>query len=199
MDKGYFYIIKDEYFDDFPDKFLKGNKEENRPHYYCFKDNKTGLYWIIPLSSRIEKYEKYMKKDQEKYGRSDKFHIVSIAGKTECFLIQDMFPIIPEYIEREYTVNKIPLKLTNKGIAKEISQKASKILALIRKGVKFSPTQPDVLKIEKEILEYLESKDIQETQEQAAPTGAEELTIPKEQSSNGSNLSKSNSFDKKNS
>ena len=53
-----FYIIDDLFFEKFNDPFLKGNKSENRPHYYCFKDTNEGLYWIIPLSSRINKYQK---------------------------------------------------------------------------------------------------------------------------------------------
>lgn len=38
--------------------YLKGNKEGNRPHYYCYEDKGTGLYWMIPLSSKIDKYKK---------------------------------------------------------------------------------------------------------------------------------------------
>ena len=47
------------------DPYLKGNKEANRPHYYCFKDEGTNLYWMIPLSSRIEKYRKIMNRKQK--------------------------------------------------------------------------------------------------------------------------------------
>ena len=31
-----FYIIKDSFFEDMDEPYLKGNKEGNRPHYYCF-------------------------------------------------------------------------------------------------------------------------------------------------------------------
>ena len=50
-----FYIVKEKFFVDMCDSYLKGNKSENRPHYYCFKDDKEELYWLIPLSSKIEK------------------------------------------------------------------------------------------------------------------------------------------------
>ena len=39
MKKTGFYIIKDKFFEDMPDPYLKGNKAGNRPHYYCFEDN----------------------------------------------------------------------------------------------------------------------------------------------------------------
>ena len=50
-----------------PDPYLKGNKAGNRPHYYCFEDSDTGKFWMIPLSSRIDKYKKLLriKKKQE--------------------------------------------------------------------------------------------------------------------------------------
>ena len=44
MKKTGFYIIKDRFFEDMPDPYLKGNKAGNRPHYYCFEDNTTGIY-----------------------------------------------------------------------------------------------------------------------------------------------------------
>ena len=56
MKKTGFYIIKDQFFEDMADPYLKGNKAENRPHYYCFEDTKEGIYWMIPLSSQIDKY-----------------------------------------------------------------------------------------------------------------------------------------------
>ncbi len=47
MKKTGFYIIKDKFFDDMSEPYLKGNKEGNRPHYYCFEDTQTGIYWMI--------------------------------------------------------------------------------------------------------------------------------------------------------
>ena len=67
MKKTGFYIIKDNFFTDMPDSYLKGNKAGNRPHYYCFEDSDTGIFWMIPLLSRIDKYKKMLriKKRQE--------------------------------------------------------------------------------------------------------------------------------------
>ena len=54
MKKTGFYIIKDAFFKEMADPYLKGNKEENRPHYYCFEDKSSDIFWMIPLSSRVE-------------------------------------------------------------------------------------------------------------------------------------------------
>ena len=54
MKQGFFYIIKDEFFDKFTDmgcKF-KYNKNASRPTYCCFEDIKhKGLFWAIPTGS----------------------------------------------------------------------------------------------------------------------------------------------------
>ena len=92
MKKTGFYIIKDKFFDDMPDPYLKGNKAGNRPHYYCFEDTATGIYWMIPLSSRIDKFRKIIEK-KEQVGKScDILHIVKLDDSRESvFLIQDIF------------------------------------------------------------------------------------------------------------
>lgn len=64
MKKTGFYIIKDKFYEDMPDPYLKGNNAGNRTHYYCFEDTSTGIYWMIPLSSRIDKYRRIMEKKE---------------------------------------------------------------------------------------------------------------------------------------
>lgn len=143
-----FYIIKDKFFKDMNDPYLKGNKEANRPHYYYLKEDETGLIWMIPLSSRIDKYKKLMNKKIEKGRPCDIIHIIKLDnGKESAFLIQDMFPTTEKYIEREYTINNNHLMVTSEHSAIEIEKKAKKVMNMLKKGIKFTPTQPDVIKI----------------------------------------------------
>ena len=148
MKKTGFYIIKDKFFVDMLDPYVKGNKAGNRPHYYCFEDTNTGIYWMIPLSSRIDKCKQILEK-KEKAGKScDILHIVKLDDSREsAFLIQDMFPITEEYIEREYTIAGNHLMLTSEHTAREIEQKAKKVMGMLKRGIKFTPTQPDVMAI----------------------------------------------------
>ena len=67
--------------------------------------------------------------------------------RESAFLIQDMFPITEEYIEREYTIAGNHLMLTSDHTVKTIEQKARKVMGMLKRGVKFTPTQPDVMKI----------------------------------------------------
>ena len=144
MKKTGFYIIKDAFFDKVNDPYLKGNKEGNRPHYYCLEDA-DGLYWMIPLSSKIEKYQKLIDKKKSEGKPCDIVHIVKLDDDREsAFLIQDMFPITEKYVEREYTIAGNHLMLTSEHSAKEIETKAKKVMALLKRGVKFIPTQADV-------------------------------------------------------
>lgn len=149
MIRNGFYIIKDSFFSDMSDPYLKGNKKQNRPHYYCFEDsNYNGIYWMIPLSSRIDKYKKIVSKRIGKGRTCDIIHIVKLDDSHEsAFLIQDMFPISEKYIEREYTIAGNHLRLTSEHAAKEIEQKARKVLGMLKRGIKFTPTQPDIQKI----------------------------------------------------
>ena len=148
MKRTGFYIIKEKFFEDMSDPFLKGNKGENRPHYYCFEDTYTGIFWMIPLSSRIDKYRQIMKKKEQAGKPCDILHIVKLDDSRESvFLIQDMFPITEEYIEREYTIAGNHLMLTSEHTARTIEQKAKKVMAMLKRGMKFTPTQPDVMAI----------------------------------------------------
>lgn len=153
MKKTGFYIIKDRFFVDMQDPYLKRNKAGNRPHYYCVEDTNTGIYWMIPLSSCIEKYKRIMEK-KEKAGKScDIIHIVKLDdGRESAFLIQDMFPLTEEYIEREYTIAGNHLMLTSKHTARVLEQKARKVMTLLKHGVRFTPTQPEVMVILEKLL-----------------------------------------------
>lgn len=156
MKKTGFYIIKDKFFEDMPDPYLKGNKAGNRPHYYCFEDTNTGIYWMIPLSSRIDKYKGIVEKKAKADKPCDIIHIVKLDDSREsAFLIQDMFPITEEYIEREYTISGNHLMLTSEHTANEIEQKARKVMGMLKRGVKFTPTQPDVMTILKKLKERM--------------------------------------------
>lgn len=58
-----------------------------------------------------------------------------------------MFPISEKYIAREYTIAGNHLTVTSEHLAKEIDKKARKVLALLKRGVKFMPTQVDIYAI----------------------------------------------------
>lgn len=93
------YVLKEQFFIEMADPYLKRNKDENRPHYYCFKDKE--MYWMIPLSSRTKKYQHIMTKQREKQKPCDILHIAKLDNdRDSVFLIQDMFPVTEQYVLR---------------------------------------------------------------------------------------------------
>ena len=164
MNQGCFYFLKDQYFIDFPDKSLMKNKEtvngvaHDRPCFYSFYSSETGIYWLIPFSSRLEKYKELYNQKMTKYGKCDTILFGEVLGHEKAFLIQNICPVIPKYISSEYldSVAKIPVKIDFK-LEKEITKKAKKVLALVRKGRNFM-VFPDILSIEKGLLVMLEEE-----------------------------------------
>lgn len=163
MNEGNFYFLTDDYFTDFPDKQLMQNKEyvngsvHDRPCFYSFIDAATQIYWMIPFSSKVDKYRKIYNNKLAKSGRCDTILFGEVLGHEKAFLIQNMCPVIPRYIKNEYidSATKIPVKVSG-DFERELLEKASKILALRRKG--FPLIFPDVLKIEQALISELKSK-----------------------------------------
>ena len=141
---GCFYFIKDSFFDIIDDSELMQNKENGnkRPCYYCFK-SKTyeDIIWFIPVSTKIEKYQKiYNYKIQkqirlEKKPSIDTIVFGNVANTYSVFLIQNMFPVTKKYVESQYIKNKIAIRLSNK-LQKEVIYKANKVLNLYNHGMK---------------------------------------------------------------
>lgn len=134
------YIIKDEYFSDFPNPKYMQNKGENRPHYYAIQDN-DGLFWMIPLSSKVEKFRGKIADVEAKSGTGScfLFAIAPVAGRERAFVISEMFPVTEEYILRPYTVNGKPLVIQNSEIQKTIRAKALRFLKMVNRGYVKSP------------------------------------------------------------
>ena len=156
MDLKHFYFLNDQYYIDFPDPFLMKNHEiingahHDRPCFYAFEDKKTGLYWMIPFSSRVGKYQVIYNSKIKKNNRCDTIVFGNVLGHKKVFLIQNMCPINSTYVRNEYMVsNNVPVRIT-KVLEKELEIKAKRVLSLQRKGVKL--IFPDVLYIESKLL-----------------------------------------------
>jgi hypothetical protein len=172
-----FYIIDDQYFVDFNDSNLKGNKSQNRPHYYCFKDDKHGIYWIIPSSNSRVDWAKSKIAEKEAKGQScDIVHIYEMGGKESVLLMADMFPVSDKYISRAYTIKNIPFIFKDQKQIKEINKKAKTILALLRNGKRFHNTHADIFGIEKKLIEEWVKEQDKEAIQAVAAVGEQRET-----------------------
>ena len=160
IDVGYFYFIKDIFFDKIKDKELMQNKENGvkRPCYYCFKSKENDkIIWFVPVSTKVDKYRKIYNdkiQKQKKLGKTPSIDTIVfgyVSNVYSTFLIQNMFPVTEEYIEKQYIKNNIAITLSNK-LEKEIISKANKVLSLYKYGMK-NIIFPDIDKILKELLQ----------------------------------------------
>lgn len=72
---GEFCFINNRYYKDFSDQNLMRNKEaaagklHNRPCFFCFSDSiNADIYWLVPASSRYDKYKKIYDRKVQRYG-----------------------------------------------------------------------------------------------------------------------------------
>ena len=148
MESKHFYFIKDCYFEDIYDPALMKNKEDGhgRPCYFAIEDH-DGLFWMIPISSKVEKYRVIYHKKMEKNGRCDTMYFANVLGQERAFLIQNMFPILERYVSDEYLQmpNKNPVMIAETS-SKELMEKFKTVLALVKHGNR-NLVFPDVIRI----------------------------------------------------
>lgn len=149
------YKVKDQYFLDFPspdDRYVH-NKSENRPYYLAIQDQ-SGITWLLPMSTKVEKYRQRIEADEQRYGECIKYFLMPYMGQERAVLIQNMIPVIPEYIKGEFTISRQHYIVKNQKVIKEIRKRTSKYLALVRQG-RMQP-HVDILATERILLERLQ-------------------------------------------
>ena len=161
---GRLYFIKDEFFETVGEEYLKMNKDDTqRPHYYAFKDSSTNLLWVIPCSRQVDKYKAIIEKKKKNGKKHNHIQIIKVNGIEQAFLFQDMFPIIEKYIKNPYIKRKVFMEIKDPKKLSAIEDNAKDIIKLMRHGVKFTPTQPDSIRIETLMIEELNKETNKDT------------------------------------
>jgi hypothetical protein len=139
MQEGYFYIVKDCFFEMFlkSGSVFKFNKDGNRPTFCCMKDKLIdGLFWAIPTSNgevnenniaKFQRIEFFVNLPPEDI-RCHYYHFGETNRKA-IFCISSAFPITDKYIERAYTSQGHPLKMEKENMKNDIIKKLLKILS----------------------------------------------------------------------
>ena len=153
IETGYLYHIKDEFFDIVNDENLMANHEKGkkRPTYFTIKDK--DILWFIPLSSKVEKYEKIVNKKIEKFGFCNTILIEKVFDKNTAILLQNAFPTLEKYIDHVHTVDGMPAKIPE-TLGKIILENFMQMLKLKTKGINLFFT--DIDKIKEQMLNELE-------------------------------------------
>jgi hypothetical protein len=145
--QGYAYHIKDSYFELAHDKYLMQNKENGsyRPTLYCIEDEKTGLYWMIPISSQYDKFKTIREKIINSGKPCKSIILGEFDGQKAVFLIQNMFPVTQDYIDHVHTRNGNPVPV-KKELQRIIRKNVKSLLVLNDKGIKVTFTDINKLK-----------------------------------------------------
>jgi len=147
---GNLYFVSDEFFARIQDPYLKVNYEDTkRPHYFAFKDSKTGLYWLVPCSSKIEKFERLVQKKHEQHKPTDTIKIVKVFDRKTVLLFQDMFPVITRYIDDQYIKGGQPVKIADPKLIQELEKNAKKLLICYTEGYALHQHSQILLKLRK--------------------------------------------------
>lgn len=121
-------------------------KYKNNIYSICTKpENKVRMVFQTGKNGKLNNsYFRYYNADFENKGEGSEKSYRHEFFK-EC--------ITEKYIEREYTIGGNHLLLTSEHTVNEIQQKARKVMGMLKRGVKFTPTQPDIMAILKKIRE----------------------------------------------
>ncbi len=152
------YHLKDSFFNIVNDDKLMKNKEDGqyRPHFFCFQDSvNPNILWAIPQSTKTGKFHRLYNDKVSKFGFCNTIRFGDFAGKENAFLIQNMFPIIPKYIDHEHTIGGQSVKLQTLFV-RDLIQTAKQVLALHRRGKRL--IFPDIDKIYALMLSELEEE-----------------------------------------
>ena len=146
MKQGHFLFIKDEFFSKHdPSRSLMKNSEDgaSRPCFYAIQDrNEPDIFWCVPISSKVEKYEKVVQHkisvQKEKGIKSPKCNTIrfgEVLGRKRAFLIQNMFPVTAKYVSSIYLHENshIPVAVYWQT-EKDIIVNATNILRLVFRG-----------------------------------------------------------------
>jgi len=105
--------------------------------------------WVIPMSRRIDKYQAIVNKDIERYGKCIKIFIGEYANKQNAFLFQNMFPILPKYIDHIHMIQQNPVPVRQQ-LQTTLDRNFREVLRLHKLGAKV--VFPDITRLEKLML-----------------------------------------------
>ena len=135
---GYAYFIKDDFFELFGSpqaSKLCCNKGTGhmRPYYCCKKERNSDLFWMIPMTTRYDKYLSRNVDQKNNYGKCITIALAKFAGRNAAILIQNAIPVHPEYITGPFTRNGNPVPL-HTTVQRVVFSNLQRSLSIHRRG-----------------------------------------------------------------
>lgn len=67
------------------------------------------IFWMIPISSKVEKYKRFIASKIKRNGKCSTIVIGIFAGEENAFLIQNAFPVKAVYLDHVHTIQGNPI------------------------------------------------------------------------------------------
>lgn len=153
MTKEKFYFLSDEYCEEFKNHGVMSNKEASigglhrRPCFYSVVDSKDpNIFWMIPISSQVDKYKEILKQKLKKYKVYDGLEFGYVQGREAAFLLQNICPVKIEHVVEEY-INENTGKSVSvpNDLKRKLNAKARKIMNKYYDGTKIVITDLDYI------------------------------------------------------
>lgn len=185
MLRAQLYFLSNEYYQDFPDDKLMQNKDtidgvpHSRPCFFAFPDARVPeIYWIVPISSKYEKYKRIEQDKIKKHGRCNTIRFGTVLGRNTAFLIQNMCPATEKYLTPYVDKNKQPIRIDGR-VAADVEKNARQVLALAKRGAKV--IFPDVYAIFQGLVQQIQQAEAEISAmpaEQSKPSALAQLRRP---------------------
>ena len=113
-----------------------GGVPHSRPCFFAFPDIKLPeIYWIVPISSKFEKYKPIEQEKIQKYGRCNTIRFSTVLGRNTAFLLINMCPATETYLTPYIDKNNHPIRIDNR-VAADVEKNARNVLAMAKRGAK---------------------------------------------------------------
>jgi hypothetical protein len=156
LDETKLYFLKQNHFKQHQEFSLIDNKNGTRPYYLCIKNSEYS--WVIPLSSKVDKYKKMYEDDLKRGKKPIKYHFIKISGKESVVLIQNAFPVSNKNIKEPYIKYSKYLEIRDLKDISEIKKKLNTFKHIVKRGIKLYPNQPDIHKLEQKLINQIKEE-----------------------------------------
>lgn len=141
--RGLFYFINEDLCRLYPNAGLmnlsKGQMQD-RPCLCVAISHSGNVFWMVPISSKTDKYRTIYRNKMAKRGVCDTLVFGNVLDSEKTFLIQNIFPVTAEFITGLYiSKNGIPV-LMEQDLMMEIISKSHKVMSLEKHGIRIAFT-----------------------------------------------------------
>ena len=153
MTKDKFYFLTDDYCEKFKNHGVMSNKESvgsqvhRRPCFYSIPDPQNeNIFWMIPISSQIDKYNNILQEKLRKYKNYDGLEFGYVQGRRAAFLLQNICPVKNEHVVEEYINESTGSSVSiPNDLKRRLNAKARKIINLYYRGTRIVITDLDYI------------------------------------------------------